>query len=257
VDGLRSVRADNPGPFTLNGTRTWILGIRRVAVIDPGPDVDAHVRAVVDSVVGAEEVTVVLTHGHADHAGSVDALLSALSDPRSQLRSVVDVVGSGHATARRLRAGDRVDTDAGSLICVPTPGHTRDHLCFHHPEWRTVFAGDLVLGEGDTTWVAEYPGCVADYLASLDRIEALKPDTIHPAHGPVVTDPARVIERYRAHREERIAAVRAVRASRPSASPEDIWEEVYGDTVPEDLRSAAEASLRALLHHVDTAAGPE
>ena len=58
MDGLRSVRADNPGPFTLDGTRTWILGTRRVAVIDPGPDVDDHVRAVVRAVGPADEVVV-------------------------------------------------------------------------------------------------------------------------------------------------------------------------------------------------------
>jgi len=257
VDGLRSVRADNPGPFTLNGTRTWILGIRRVAVIDPGPDVDAHVRAVVDSVRNADAVTVVLTHGHADHAGAVDALLRVLPEARPHQSPSVNVVGSGHAAARPLGAGDRVRTDAGSLVCVPTPGHTRDHLAFHHPERRTLFAGDLLLGEGDTTWVAEYPGCVADYLASLDRIDALGLETLRPAHGPVITDPSRAVERYRAHREARIAAVRRVRRARPSASLAEIYEEVYADTVPERLRSPAEASLRALLYHVDTTAAAD
>lgn len=250
MDGLRSVRADNPGPFTLDGTRTWILGSRRVAVIDPGPDVDDHVRAVVVSVGDAEEVVIVLTHGHPDHAEGVDALLRRLDDSGVRRRSVV---GAGHPAARPPRDGERISTDAGDLVCVPTPGHTRDHLAFHHPDGRTLFAGDLVLGEGDTTWVAEYPGCVADYLASLDRVEALDLDTIHPAHGPVIRDPAAAIRRYRAHREARVEAVRAVRRSRPEASFEEVWAEVYGGSVPEETRAAAEASLRALLHHVDTA----
>lgn len=269
MDGLRSIRADNPGPFTLSGTRTWILGVRRVAVIDPGPDVDDHVGAVVESLVGAHHVTVVLTHGHPDHTGAVDALLRRMADAPADASSHtrpdvssdgapgVTVVGSGHPAARPLAEGERVETDAGDLVCVPTPGHTRDHLAFHHPEWETVFAGDLVLGSGDTTWVAEYPGCVADYLASLDRIEALAPRSIHPSHGPIIEDPGPLLRRYRAHREARIAAVKQVRSARPRAGFDEIYRRIYGDSVPNRVRSAAEASLRALLHHVDTAAGQD
>lgn len=244
MDGLRSILCSNPGPFTLDGTRTWILGSERVAVIDIGPDVDDHVRAVVRSVAAAAEVTLVLTHGHPDHAGGTDALLRARPDVR--------VVGAGHAAATPLADGDRVATDSGDLVCVPTPGHTIDHLALHHPDTGALFCGDLLLGEGETTWVAEYPGCVADYLASLDRVEALDPKAIYPTHGPVITDPTDAIARYRRHRQDRIGAVRAVRAQLPSASFEEVYVAVYGDTVPEGLRGAAEASLRALLHHVDT-----
>jgi len=247
MDGLRSILADNPGPFTLDGTRTWILGSEKVAVIDIGPDVDDHVRAVVRSVASAREVTLVLTHGHADHAAGTESFLRARPGTR--------VVGSGHAAASALPEGARLVTDAGDLVCVETPGHTEDHLALHHPESGALFCGDLLLGEGDTTWVAEYPGCVADYLASLDRVEALEPRTIHPTHGPVITDPTEAIARYRRHRLDRVAAVRRVRRAIPEAGFEEVYAAVYGDTVPARLRAAAEASLRALLHHVDTAGG--
>jgi len=245
MDGLRSILADNPGPFTLDGTRTWIIGSERTAVLDIGPDVDDHVRAVVRSVASARDVTVVLTHGHPDHAAGTDAFLRARPDAR--------VVGAGHRSAESLREGATVATDAGDLICVPTPGHTRDHLAFHHPDSATLFCGDLMLGEGETTWVAEYPGCVADYLASLQRVSELAISRIAPTHGPMITDPAGAVARYRRHRLDRVEAVREVRERFPEAGFGEIYEAVYGDTVPEGLTSAAEASLRALLHHVDTA----
>ena len=77
-DVLR-VRADNPGPFTLSGTNTWVVGRDPAWVVDPGPALPAHVDAVLAAVAergGAQGI--VLTHDHADHveaAGHVAAEL--------------------------------------------------------------------------------------------------------------------------------------------------------------------------------------
>jgi glyoxylase-like metal-dependent hydrolase (beta-lactamase superfamily II) len=222
-----------------------------VAVIDPGPDLPSHVRAVVHSVEGADRVAVVLTHGHGDHAGGTDALEGALAEAGHDVR----LVGAGHARVQALTEGEMVETDAGTLVAIHTPGHSKEHLCFHWPEGEALFAGDMVLGKGDTTWVAEYPGCVADYLASLSKLEALPLSRVFPAHGPEVTDPADLWRRYRAHREERIAAVRAAMAGRPGATREQILESVYGDAVPAGLAGAALQSLGALLEYVEAHPG--
>lgn len=243
MNPLRSLRADNPGPFTLEGTRTHILGHREVAIIDPGPDMDAHVRAVAHAVREAEHVSVVLTHGHRDHAGAVDSILELIPDSQ--------VVGAGHPSARGLSDGASVHTDAGLLTALHTPGHTRDHLVFHWKEGLALFAGDMVLGGGDTTWVAEYPGCVADYLASLSRLEGLPLQRVYPAHGPDQDDPPALWRRYRAHREGRIASVRAALARDPGATTEELLDAVYGATVPPGLRRAARESLRALVEYVE------
>jgi glyoxylase-like metal-dependent hydrolase (beta-lactamase superfamily II) len=247
VNPLRSLLADNPGPFTHEGTRTYILGHREVAIVDPGPDLSDHVRAVVRLVDTAERVTVVLTHGHGDHAGAVDSLMVALPQ--------ASVVGAGHRAARPLSHGDRVPTDVGDLEAIHTPGHTRDHLAFHWLEGRALFAGDMVLGVGDTTWVAEYPGCVADYLESLSRLEALPLERVHPAHGPDQSDPVALWRRYRSHREGRIVAVRRVLSREPGAGATAILERVYGDTVPAGLVGAAVASVAALAEYVRTHPG--
>lgn len=260
---LRSLQADNPGPFTLEGTRTYMVGERRVAVVDPGPADPVHEDAVAAAVEEADRVTLVLTHGHRDHAGAVDGLLDRI--PGAVL------VGAGHPRARSLEDGQVVPTDAGELVALHTPGHTRDHLCLHWPAGRALLAGDMVLGRGDTTWVAEYPGCVADYLASLDRLGALELEVIHPAHGPDLADPDAVLSRYREHRAARAEQVRraleAVRGERAPAAVGDPWpggdpaardpvvveavlDAVYGGSVPSGLRGAARESVVALLEYV-------
>lgn len=243
---LRVVHAANPGPFTLDGTRSHLVGRRRPALIDPGPHDPGHLDALVRAVGDAASVTVLLTHGHADHAGGTAALLARLAE----VGIPVDVAGAGSDEARPLADGQAVETDAGVLVAVPTPGHTRDHLAFHWPAERTLFAGDVVLGEGDTTWVAGYPGCVADYLDSLARLRALDLDVILSAHGPPLTDPDAALERFAAHRRARVEQVRAARAAHPGASARELVRVVYGDAVPEGLEAAAEESVRASLDHL-------
>ena len=258
----RWIRANNPGPFTLDGTRTYIVGHRQVAVIDPGPDMDAHVRAVALAVADADQVTVLLSHGHGDHSDGVSRLMGML--PKARL------VGNGHPGCDPIPSdptGDHAgaapvvaETDVGSILAVATPGHTVDHLCFHWPEGRTLFAADMVLGEGDTTWVAEYSGCVADYLESLDRLEALELERVFSAHGPVIEDVPEVWQRYRAHRLSRIEATRsalqkagvtAAQAARPQAI-DAFLNTIYGNTIPAGLRGAALDSLRAVLDYLES-----
>lgn len=246
MSALRWIRADNPGPFTLDGTRTYVVGARRVAVVDPGPDLDEHVRGVLALVRDAEHITLAPTHGHPDHAGAIDQLIASLGRGRR-----VEVRGAGHPRSRRPDPIRGIFTDAGPLLAVPTPGHTLDHLAFHWPAERALFAGDLLLGRGDTTWVAEYPGCVADYLQSLARVRTLDLDVVHPAHGPDLEDPAAAIDRHEAHRRARIDRVRDVLAHDPEIDDDALYRSVYGDTVPSGLERAARESLTALREYVD------
>lgn len=213
-----------------------------MAIIDPGPDVDDHVRALSFQVRSATSVVILLTHHHGDHAGCAQKVAGATG--------AVVAGPPGPGVARSLGDGDHVVTDAGVLYAVHTPGHTADHLCFHWQERRAVFVGDLLLGEGDTTWVADYPGCVADYLVSLDRLRALEAEVLVPAHGPVLDDPVQALDRYERHRQARIAQVRGALAAQPSAAPADLLEPVYGRALPEGMRPAAAASLAALMEYV-------
>ena len=233
----RCIVADNPGPFTLDGTRTYLVGHRRVAIIDPGPNVESHIRAVVRAVAEAEEVRVLLTHGHADHAGAAQAVAGAVG---------AEILGAGVPDARGLGESEIVATDQGRLVGVDTPGHSRQHVAFHWLEAEAAFPGDLVLGRGETTWVGEYEGCVADYLDSLERLRALGCSRFYPAHGPPVEDPEGTLAAFEAHRRARIQQVEEILSARPKATTDDLVAAVYGATIPDGLQAAARMSLEAI-----------
>lgn len=237
------LNAGNAGPFTLDGTRSYRVGGASAVLLDPGPDVGDHVRALVAWMADADEVHVVVTHGHADHAGAARRVANALGAPLWGPWGVEGV-------DRVLEEGGRVATDRGTLVAVDTPGHARHHLCFHWEERNALFAGDLILGEGATTWVGEYRGCVADYLASLERVGSLAPAVIYPAHGEPLTDVAGVLGRYRAHRLARVEQVARVLAANPGADADDVLEAVYGSRVPAPLLAAARMSVEALMDFV-------
>jgi glyoxylase-like metal-dependent hydrolase (beta-lactamase superfamily II) len=237
------------------------VGWRRAAIVDPGPRLEPHVAALAEAVADADSVTILLTHGHSDHSGAAADLAERLNAPiRGAWAS-----GSGEAEVgvsapppgtpfQPMRDGDAVATDAGELVAVHTPGHAHDHVAFSWPAESAVFVGDLMLGAGETTWVGAYPGCVADYLASLDRIQALDAGVLLPTHGPPITDPAERIERYRAHRRARIAQVARALAASPAATLDELLRTIYGDAGA-DVQPAARASLEALIEHVRSGRG--
>jgi glyoxylase-like metal-dependent hydrolase (beta-lactamase superfamily II) len=243
--------APNPSPMTLDGTRTYLVGRERAAVVDPGPDDPAHLDAIVHALQGRAPSVILLTHAHPDHAEAAAPLAERTGAP---VRMARGALGGIDGVGEWLEDGEQIATDAGVLHAVATPGHAPEHVCFlwtggpaEHD--RALLAGDMFMGGGDTTLVAPPEGDLSQYLASLDRLQALRPSVIHPAHGPSMEDGAEVIRRYRAHREERIAqVVRALRQG--SAAPGELIDRVYGDTLHPALRGAAEGSLRAILAHL-------
>ncbi len=237
------LNAGNFGPFTLDGTRTFRVGARDAVLLDPGPDVESHVRALRAWVEDADRVRLLLTHGHADHAGSAGRLAELLGAAVMGPRGVAEV-------DTPLADGAEIVTDEGTLRAVDMPGHARPHFCYHWVEANALFVGDLILGEGDTTWVGEYAGCVEDYLNSLTRVRALAPAKLYPAHGPPVEDVPATLHRYESHRRERIREVADALRAMPDATPDDLLRMVYGRNLPSAIAGAARMSLGALLDHV-------
>ena len=251
---LQTILAPNPSPMTLDGTRTFIVGRERAAVIDPGPDDPAHLDAVLAALGGRAPAAILLTHAHSDHAEAARPLAARTGAPVMLAGGAFGGERMADLVSHWLCDGDRIETDAGALAAVATPGHAPEHVCFlwtGAPEEhdRALFAGDMFMGAGDTTLVAPPEGDLTAYLTSLDRLERLRPSVIHSAHGPPIPDGMEGIRRYRAHRAERIGQV--VRALREGpAAPAELIDRVYGAALHPGLRQAAEGSLRAVLAHL-------
>jgi glyoxylase-like metal-dependent hydrolase (beta-lactamase superfamily II) len=246
----RCVLAPNPGPMTLDGTNTWVLvepGSSEAVVVDPGPDDESHLRAVLTVVerLGAHVTTTLLTHGHLDHSAGA-ARFSRLS--RSPVRALDPAQRLGD---EGLGEGDTVSAGGLDLRVVATPGHTSDSLSFLVPADGAVLTGDTVLGRG-TTVVAHPDGRLDDYLQSLDRLRLLAARgavaTVLPGHGPALQDAQRAIEGYLAHRKERLRQVHAALLA-GARTPREVVETVYAD-VDRSLWPAAELSVRAQLDYL-------
>lgn len=225
------VRADNPGPLTLDGTNTWVVGRDPAFVVDPGPALDEHVAAVAAEVAARGGLGgIALTHDHADHAEAVGALRArAGAAPVAAARGSVDL---------RLADGDVV----GPLTAVAVPGHAPDHLAF--VAGPVCFTGDAVLGAG-SVFIAPGPGALAGYLEGLRRLRALPLDVLCPGHGPPVLDPAAKLDEYVAHRldrERRLVEALAAGHRRVDELLDAVW-----DDAPAELRPAAAITLRAHL----------
>jgi glyoxylase-like metal-dependent hydrolase (beta-lactamase superfamily II) len=244
TDHPRFLNAGNAGPFTLDGTRTYLVGRTVVAVIDAGPALEPHMEALADAVRDASRVSVIVTHGHPDHAPGARALATRLG---TDLYGPAGVEG----VTRPLADGDKVPTDEGDLFVVDTPGHARHHIGLHWPARRAFFAADLLLGKGDTVWVGEYAGSVADYLDSLERVRRLDVAVIYPAHGAALGDPAVALDRFASHRRERIRQMETMLAEHAGASAEELLRLIYGASLPESARKAALRSIEAMKAHVE------
>jgi glyoxylase-like metal-dependent hydrolase (beta-lactamase superfamily II) len=218
---LALVRAANPGPFTLSGTNTWVLGRDPAWVIDPGPALPEHLDAVAAEVAargGAGGIA--LTHDHADHAEGVEPL-------RERLGRDVPVLSG--------RGGDAF----GPLRVLELPGHSDDHVVF--VAGRAAFTGDAVLGEGSVF----VTGRLSAYLDGLRRLRELDLAVLCPGHGPPVWDPRAKLDEYLAHRLDRER--RLLDALDRGVRGEDELLDAVWDDAPPALRDAAAVTLRAHL----------
>src|ERR1700685_2897750 len=75
--GVRAIVANNPAPFTFMGTGSYVIGHGKVAILDPGPDDDAHIASLLDAVRGETVTHIFVTHTHRDHSPAVPKIKAA------------------------------------------------------------------------------------------------------------------------------------------------------------------------------------
>ncbi|MBR9806056.1 MAG: MBL fold metallo-hydrolase [Alphaproteobacteria bacterium] len=253
---IRRVIANNPGPFTYVGTGVYIIGHGEVAVLDPGPEDAGHFEALKKALEGETVTHVLVSHGHSDHSPLAHPLAEwagcktyakncGIPTAKGELGSADDL---GFMPDVKVGDGDVISGPGWTLDVIETPGHTCNHLCFGLREENACFSGDHIMG-WSTTVVAPPDGDMADYMNSLDKIQAMKFETLWPTHGGPVKGQAFVdefITEYASHRRAREAAIVEQLRSGETAIPEMV-KVMYANV---DTRLHPAAAMSVLGHMI-------
>jgi glyoxylase-like metal-dependent hydrolase (beta-lactamase superfamily II) len=256
---IRRVIAENPSAFTFFGTGTYIVGGEvpgaGVAVIDPGPDDEAHVASLLRAVEGQSVSHILITHTHRDHSPAAAALKAATGAPTYGFGPHARYDGEGVEAGgdldfvpdHTIGDSDVIAGDGWTFEAVHTPGHTSNHLCFALREENALFCGDHVMG-WSTTIVSPPDGDMLAYMDSLEKLHARGEGRYYPTHGAPIDDPRGFVDGLIAHRRDREAQIAACLADGVGRIP-DMVKRMYAD-VDAKLHPAAARSVLAHLEHM-------
>jgi len=261
--GVRAVVANNPGPFTFRGTVSYIIGRGKVAIVDPGPDDDAHIAALLDAVRGETVTAIFVTHTHRDHSPAVPKIKAATgatvyAEGPHRLARPLHVGEAGRLDASAdldfrpdiaLSDGDVVSGDRWTIEALTTPGHTANHMAFAFREADLIFSGDHVMA-WSTSIVAPPDGAMSDYMASLEKLARRSEPTYLPGHGGPVRDAPRFVQNYIRHRHGRETSILR-RLDKGAADISTLVRAIY---IGIDPRLTGAASLSVLAHLEDLVA---
>ena len=263
VPGVRRILCNNPSPFTFTGTNSYIVGHGRVAIIDPGPDDEAHAKALLDAVRGETVTHILVTHTHRDHSPNAARIKAATgatvyaegphraSRPAyaSETRTTESGGDWGFRPDVTLKDGDIINGDGWRLEAIATPGHTANHMAFAWPERKLMFIGDHVMG-WSTSIVAPPDGSMVDYMASLEKLTRRDEQLYFSGHGPEIPNAVRFVKFLIRHRKAREASI----LHRLAKGEADIPTIVRASYIGIDPRLVGAAGYSVLAHLEDLVA---
>jgi glyoxylase-like metal-dependent hydrolase (beta-lactamase superfamily II) len=263
MPGVRRVLCNNPSPFTFTGTVSYIVGHGKVAIIDPGPDDEAHAKALLDAVRGETVTHIIVTHTHRDHSPNTPRIKAATGAPvyaegvhrasrpyyDSEKMSTESGADRDFKPDIEVRDGDVIAGDGWTLEAVATPGHTANHMAFAWPERKILFVGDHVMG-WSTSIVAPPDGSMIDYMASLHRLAARDEHLYFSGHGPEIPDAQKFVRFLIRHRQAREASI----LHRLAKGEADIPTIVRASYIGIDPRLTGAAGYSVLAHLEDLVA---
>ena len=263
---IRRVLAPNPSAMTQRGTNSYLVGTGDVALIDPGPDLPAHGRALMAALRPGERIShILVTHSHLDHSPLATPMARALGvkthafgpwtagrSPAMTAISDSGLVAGGEgidaafAPDIPLQDGETIAHGDWHLEAIHTPGHLSNHLCFalKTAGENTLFSGDHVMGWASSL-VSPPDGDMAAYVAATRRLAARDWSVIHSGHGAPIHDPSARLAFLLQHRAAREAAILAELAKGEATIPQ-LTQTLYTDT-PAALHPAAARNVLAHL----------
>ncbi|XP_065164848.1 endoribonuclease LACTB2 [Atheta coriaria] len=237
----------NPGPMTLQGTNTYIIGTgKRRILLDTG---DADVPQYINHLKGVLEhekvdlAHIFISHWHHDHVGGLNDVLELESSKYCQVWKFPRKEDDASIKYDHLKDGQEFSVEGATLRVLHTPGHSTDHAVFQLIEDNAIFAGDCILGEGTAVFEDLH-----DYMHSLQAILDQNPAVIYPGHGNIINDPKERLQYYITHRNQREAQILNVLKAHTGKQFDELElvKEIYVDT-PTTLYPAAALNVG---HHL-------
>ena len=246
---VRRLTAPNPGVMTGPGTNSYVVGTQALALIDPGPEIESHIEALL-RLVGTKLRWVLCTHMHHDHSPAAHAIHAAT---RAQLIGMPPPNHSRHDTRyvpqRVLQDGERFEAPGFTLKAIHTPGHASNHLCYLLEEEKLLFTGDHVM-QGSTVVIGPPDGSMSAYLSSLEKVLAHDMVRIAPGHGHPIDTPHDEVRKLIRHRLGREKKVLAALEKQRRGTLETLVLDAYDDVSPK-LHPVAQRSLFAHLEKLE------
>jgi len=209
---VRRVTANNPSKFTFKGTGTYIIGRGKVAVIDPGPSDDKHIKAVLGAVRGEEITHILVTHTHRDHSPATTALAEATgartfgfgphpADPQDypyafntgKIGSEGDGAQLGTDTSQATRKSGGKEAGDTEVATAKSADDTEKSGDTEFTPQETLRHGDIVHGKDWTIECLCTPGHISNHLCFAleqestlftgDHIMGWSSTIIPPPHG--------------------------------------------------------------------------